>query len=103
MASNMAPVTSLPWLELFKVKVRTSAARSITTPLSEAGLESACGFLLGMAARYIRKAEVSNGADRKIHIRADARAKYGTVKRVLNEISKARIENVCFFAERVSP
>ena len=32
MASNIAPVTSLPLLELSKVKVRTSAVRSITTP-----------------------------------------------------------------------
>jgi biopolymer transport protein TolR len=46
---------------------------------------------------------VRNGADRKIYIRADARAKYGTVKPLLNEISKAGIGNVCFLAEKVSP
>jgi biopolymer transport protein TolR len=46
---------------------------------------------------------VRNGADRKIYIRADARAKYFNVKQVLNEISTAGIEKVCFFAERVSP
>jgi biopolymer transport protein TolR len=46
---------------------------------------------------------VRNGADRKIYIRADARAKYLEVKQVLNEISKAGIENICFLAEKVSP
>jgi biopolymer transport protein ExbD len=46
---------------------------------------------------------VKYGADRKIYIRADARAKYLSVKNVLTEIRQAGIENVCFFAERVSP
>jgi hypothetical protein len=45
MASNIAPVTSLPLLELSKVKVRTSAVRSIRTPK---GLEATIGFLLVM-------------------------------------------------------
>ncbi len=63
MASNITPVTSLPWLELFKVKVRTSAARSITTPSSAVGLGAARGFLVVMAARYTRNAGLSNGAE----------------------------------------
>jgi biopolymer transport protein TolR len=46
---------------------------------------------------------VRNGADRKIYIRADARARYSHVKGVLREISKSGIENVCFLAEKVSP
>jgi biopolymer transport protein ExbD len=45
---------------------------------------------------------VRNGADRKIYMRADARAKYSDVKRVLNEIRKTGIQNVCIFAEKVS-
>src|SRR5712664_3221351 len=49
MASNITPVTSLPWPELSRVKVRTSAVRSITTPLPSLGLEEALGFLLCMA------------------------------------------------------
>src|ERR1700682_898701 len=39
-----------------------------------------------------------NGEDRKIYIRADARAKYIDVKQVLSEIGKAGIQNVCFLA-----
>ena len=39
MVSNIAPVTSLPWLELSKVKVRTSAVRidhdSVARPRTE--------------------------------------------------------------------
>ncbi len=46
---------------------------------------------------------VRNGADRKIYIRADARAKYGDINQVLNEIGKTGIQDVCFFAEKVSP
>jgi biopolymer transport protein TolR len=46
---------------------------------------------------------VRNGADQKIYIRADSRAKYGDVKYVLGEIAKTGIQNVCFFAEKVSP
>jgi biopolymer transport protein ExbD len=46
---------------------------------------------------------IKNGADAKIYIRADTRAKYGDVKHGLGEIRKTGIQNVCFFAERVSP
>jgi len=46
---------------------------------------------------------VKNGADRKIYICADVRAKYGPVNQVLTEISKADIQNICFLAEKVSP
>ncbi len=62
MATNITPVTSLPWLELSRVKVRTSAVRSITTSLPAEGLEGTLGFLLVMAARYRRNAGLSNGA-----------------------------------------
>jgi len=48
MASNIPPVTSLPWLELSKVKVRMPAARSITTRLPAVGLVASLGFLLLM-------------------------------------------------------
>jgi biopolymer transport protein ExbD len=47
--------------------------------------------------------EQIRGADRKIYIRADARAKYIDVKKVLSEIGRAGMQNVCFLAERVSP
>jgi len=40
---------------------------------------------------------------RKIYVRADARARYGDIGQVLDEIRKTGIQNVCFFAERVSP
>ncbi len=45
---------------------------------------------------------VRNGADRRIYIRADAHAMYGSVNRVLIEISKTSIQDVCFLAEKVS-
>ena len=45
---------------------------------------------------------VKEGADRKIYIRADARARYFAVKQVLTDIRQAGIENVCFFVEKVS-
>jgi len=46
---------------------------------------------------------IRNGADRKIYVRADTRARYGDIERVLDEIRKTGVQNVCFFAERVSP
>ena len=46
---------------------------------------------------------VRKGADRKIYIQADGRTKYGDVNQVLSEIRKTGIQNVCFFAEKVSP
>ena len=46
---------------------------------------------------------IKNGADRKVYVRADARARYGGIQRVLDEISKTGIRDVCFFAEKVSP
>jgi biopolymer transport protein ExbD len=57
---------------------------------------------VGDLSNQIRES-VKNGADLKIYIRADTRAKYGHIKQVLNEIGKTGIENVCFFAEKVSP
>jgi len=46
---------------------------------------------------------IKNGADRKLYIRADACARYGDIQRVLDEISKTGIRDVCFIAEKVSP
>jgi biopolymer transport protein TolR len=46
---------------------------------------------------------IRSGADRKIYVRADARARYGDIGRVLDEIRKTGIRDVCFFAEKVSP
>ena len=46
---------------------------------------------------------IKNGADRKVYVRADARARYGGIQRVLDEISKTGIQNICFLAEKVSP
>ncbi len=44
-----------------------------------------------------------NGAEKKVYLRADARARYGDVKQVLIEIRQAGIENVCFLAEKLQP
>jgi biopolymer transport protein ExbD len=53
-------------------------------------------------AERIRES-VRKGADQKIYIRADARAKYMDIERVLDEISKTGIQNVSFFAEKLLP
>src|SRR5256886_16192951 len=42
---------------------------------------------------------IKNGADRKVYVRADARARYGGIQRGLDEISKTGIWDVCFFSE----
>ncbi|HXC48254.1 MAG TPA: biopolymer transporter ExbD [Candidatus Sulfotelmatobacter sp.] len=47
---------------------------------------------------FIRKA-YQNGSERKVYLRADARAKYGEVKAVLDQISAAGIQNVAFMVE----
>ena len=39
---------------------------------------------------------VRNGAEERIYLAADARAKYGDVKAVLNEISRVGFERVSF-------
>jgi biopolymer transport protein TolR len=41
-----------------------------------------------------------NGAERKIYIRADAHCRYATVKRALDAVRDAGIENVAFFADK---
>jgi len=46
---------------------------------------------------------IKNGADRKVYVRADARARYAHIGRVLDEIRKTGVQNICFFAEKVSP
>ena len=44
--------------------------------------------------------QVTGGAERRVYLQADGRAKYGDVKQVLDEVRKAGIENVSFLAER---
>jgi biopolymer transport protein TolR len=39
------------------------------------------------------------GSERKVYFRADARAKYGDVKSVLDQISAADIQDVAFITE----
>jgi len=46
---------------------------------------------------------LKKGAERKIYIRADARAKYSDIERVLDEIRKTGIQNVSFFMEKLLP
>lgn len=41
---------------------------------------------------------VKNGAEKRIYMAADARAKYGDVKAVLDEIGRAGFEKVSFLA-----
>ena len=42
---------------------------------------------------------VKNGAEKKVYISADARARYQAVEEVLNQVRLAGVENVCFLAE----
>lgn len=50
----------------------------------------------------IRQA-VSHGAERKIYIRADARAKYGAVAKVLDSVRFAGVENIAFLMDERKP
>jgi biopolymer transport protein TolR len=47
----------------------------------------------------IRQA-LQQGAERKVYIKADARAQYGSVKEALDAIRDASIENVAFLADQ---
>jgi biopolymer transport protein ExbD len=42
------------------------------------------------------RAGIRSGAEKKVYVSADARAKYGRVIQVLNEVRLAGIEKVCF-------
>jgi biopolymer transport protein TolR len=42
------------------------------------------------------KEGIRNGAEKKVYVSADARAKYGIVVEVLNEVRLAGVEKVCF-------
>ncbi len=46
---------------------------------------------------------VGRGAERKVYIRADMRARYGTVKLVLDAVRSQGIENIAFLVERRNP
>jgi biopolymer transport protein TolR len=51
--------------------------------------------MLGGLPAQIREG-VAHGAEKKIYIRADARARYGTVREVLDEIGSSGVEKVAF-------
>jgi biopolymer transport protein ExbD/biopolymer transport protein TolR len=44
--------------------------------------------------------QLSHGAERKVYIRADSRARYGTVIQVLNGVRSAGVENVAFLVDQ---
>lgn len=46
---------------------------------------------------------LKNGAERKVYLRADARARYVDVKQALIAIRQAGIDNVCLLAEKLQP
>jgi biopolymer transport protein TolR len=57
----------------------------------------------GELSSEIRKA-VTHGSERRVYIHADARARYGSVLRVLSAVRSAGIEDIAFFVyERRSP
>ncbi|MGC1452887.1 MAG: biopolymer transporter ExbD [Candidatus Sulfotelmatobacter sp.] len=43
---------------------------------------------------------VRHGAERRVYIRADMRARYGTVKQVLDSVRSAGIEHIAFFVDQ---
>jgi|SRR5271156_2412160 len=43
---------------------------------------------------------LAHGSERRVYIRADARAKYGDVSAVLDGVRSAGVENVVFFVEQ---
>jgi biopolymer transport protein TolR len=45
------------------------------------------------------RARVSQGAERKVYIRADARASYGVVLQVLDGVRAAGVENIAFVVD----
>jgi len=46
---------------------------------------------------------INQGSEKKIYISADARAKYGRVREVLEAIQKSGVENVAFLAYEGKP
>lgn len=42
---------------------------------------------------------LTKGAEKKVYILADARARYGKVMEVLSEVRVAEVEKVCFLTE----
>jgi biopolymer transport protein TolR len=50
----------------------------------------------------IRQA-VRQGSERKIYIKADARARYGDVSKVLESVRSAGVENIAFLVEQRKP
>jgi biopolymer transport protein TolR len=51
---------------------------------------------------YVRRG-ASGGAEKRLYVWADARAKYGDVKRVLDEMGKSGVTDVSFVVEKVQP
>ncbi len=47
--------------------------------------------------------EVSKGAEKKVYIKADARAKVGSVNEVLDGIRASGVENIAFLVEQRKP
>jgi|HubBroStandDraft_1064217.scaffolds.fasta_scaffold134578_2 biopolymer transport protein TolR len=49
------------------------------------------------------RAAIRDGSEKTLYISADARAKYGDVKAVLNQIHQSGLQNVTFLAELADP
>ncbi len=52
-------------------------------------------------SRGIREG-LSQGAEHKVYIRADKRARYGTIKNVLDGVREAGVEQIAFLVDRRS-
>jgi biopolymer transport protein ExbD len=46
---------------------------------------------------------VSNGSERRVYIKADARVRFAIIKRLLSAVREARIDHVTFLTETIKP
>jgi biopolymer transport protein TolR len=46
---------------------------------------------------------VRNGAEKTVYVKADARAKYGDVKTVIDQIRQSGLQNITFLTEHLDP
>src|SRR5207245_205307 len=83
-ASNIAPVTSLPWTGLFSVNARTSPVRSMITPVPASGDEGTDWLGEDMRASYTRTARLS------IEVAAGARLTWAIQSLLLFRRERAR-------------
>jgi len=56
----------------------------------------------GQLPALIRQ-QISRGSEKKLYVRADARARYSSVKVVLDEVPSSGVENIAFLVAQRAP